>query len=97
MSNLQTATTILSQLGGRRFIAMTGAKNFVGDASTLMFSVPAGKVNKVRVTLDASDTYTVEFYKVRGVDVAKRASHSGVYFDQLRAIFEAETGLRTSL
>jgi hypothetical protein len=35
MSNLTVANTILEQLGGGRFIAMTGAKSFVGGEDSL--------------------------------------------------------------
>jgi hypothetical protein len=30
MTDMTVSQTILSQLGGKRFIAMTGSKNFVG-------------------------------------------------------------------
>ncbi|PSV31576.1 hypothetical protein C9J44_19790 [Photobacterium sp. GB-27] len=67
------AKTILSQLGGNRFITMTGAKHFVGLTEPgLQFDLPTdtGAINKVtrlRVILDSSDTYTViSFRKKRG-------------------------------
>ena len=34
------ATTILQQLGGSRFIAMTGAKNLVAEENALIFRLP---------------------------------------------------------
>lgn len=40
------AETILSQLGGRRFIAFTGAKEFVAIESGLMFRLPARLAKK---------------------------------------------------
>ena len=41
--------TILEQLGGNRFISMTGAKTFVWDDNKLQFSIPRNqsKANKV--------------------------------------------------
>ena len=95
------ADTILHQLGGSRFITMTGAKSFVGDDKMLMFSLPAnfakGGVNKVRITLQPDDLYTIEFFKIRGTNVKPIAKHEDVSVDRLRAVFADETGLRTSL
>jgi hypothetical protein len=96
---MQVANTILQQLGGGRFIAMTGSKNFVGRENGLSFSVgrnDAG-VNKVRVILTPADVYTVEAFRVRGTTVKLIGSREGVYCDNLRAVFETLTGLRTSL
>ena len=39
-SNQQVAQTILSQLGGKRFIAMTGCSNFLSDTHSLRRSNP---------------------------------------------------------
>ncbi len=61
---MEIAKTILSQLGGNRFITMTGAKHFVGLTEPgLQFDLPtdAGAINKVtrlRVILDPCDTYS---------------------------------------
>ena len=95
------AQTILNQLGGNRFIAMTGAKNFVGSDSALMFSLSSrdtkNKSNKVRITLTNMDDYTVEFFNIRGVKVKEVSKHEGVYFDVLQEVFTRQTGLYTSL
>jgi hypothetical protein len=98
---MQVAQTILGQLGGNKFVAMTGAKQFVGMEDGLMFAVPktlcVNKANKVRVTLLPSDTYRVEFFAIRGVNVKTISEHDGVYAEDLRRVFEDETGMRTSL
>lgn len=98
---MQVARTILEQLGGRRFIAMTGAKNFVGGQYTLTFSLPRGfatnKADKVRVTLTPADLYTVEFFKTRRLELVPIASHDGLYAEDLAGLFTAETGLDTHL
>jgi hypothetical protein len=96
------ASTILAQLGGNRFLAMTGAKDLASTENALIMRLPRGAlggINSVVVRLDASDTYTVMFNKRTQMGAAIRciASHSGVYADQLRALFTAETGLYTSL
>lgn len=95
------ATTILEQLGGRRFSAMTGATNFLSDHNSLRFKLPANfareGINLVRITLDPSDTYTMEFFKIRGTNVETIATRDNVYSDNLRDVFTSETGLDTSL
>ena len=100
-TDLAVADMILAQLGGRRFSAMTGARDFLGGPDALQFSIPrnASKANKVRIVLAGDDTYTVEFWSVRrhGLDCRQVYGLAGVYCDQLREIFEAQTGLRTSL
>lgn len=97
---MTTAQTILEQLGGSRFVAMTGARNLLATDKGLQFKIGRGATNKatnVRVTLDASDTYTVEFFAVRGLDVRKVSEHALVYADGLRRLFTAETGMQTGL
>ena len=97
---MSVAQTILSQLGGNQLIAMTGAKNFVGGENSLSFALPkmtGVKVNRVRVVLTVDDTYTISFFNVRGAKVETIATYDGIYFYDLRAVFERNTGLRTSL
>lgn len=104
---MQIAKTILAQLGGNRFLAMTGAKNLVGSDNSLAFDLPRtrdfvkGGINKVRIVLTDRDDYTVEFYKVRPRNIDSMMEPvrkvEGVYVDNLREVFTAETGLETSL
>lgn len=100
--DMTTAQTILAQLGGNRFRAMTGADNFTGSADALTFSLPRGaknKANKVRVTLTPADLYTVEFFRLarRALVCETVGTVEGVYADQLARVFETATGLRVSL
>lgn len=104
MAELTVANTILAQLGGRRFIAMTGASSFGGGKNALGFRVPAkmtkNNISGVRITLDPSDTYTVTFLAQRGAptfEVYTVAEHSLIYSDQLEDVFRSETGLATRL
>ena len=95
------AKTIFEQLGANRFVAMTGAKNFCQGFNSLQFDIGRGaknKANKVRITLQTSDTYMIEFFYVRGV-VCKTCGEAerNVYADQLQAVFTAATGLDTHL
>lgn len=99
---LTVANTIISQLGTStgRLAAMLGARSFVGSADSVQFKFAAkarNGANTVRIVLDPSDTYTVEFWTVRGAKMVKRAEFSNVYADGLRALFESETGLYVSL
>lgn len=103
-SDLRVAKTILAQLGGAgRLSAMIGAQNFAGDATSLKFRFAAqatNGANLIRIQLDASDTYTVEFYKIGRApefECEKINSISFVYGDQLVPVIESETGLRLSL
>lgn len=100
---MTTAQTILAQIGGNRFLAMTGAKNLIGDNSMLRFDLPRGaaknKANKVQITLEASDTYRVDFirYDARKLECQTVGTVSDVYADNLRDVFTAATGLYCTL
>jgi hypothetical protein len=99
-SDLQVAQTIIAQMGGtRRLSMMVGASLFAGDDSSVMFSFKGSrKVNKCRVTLDASDTYTVEFFKFSPSKLTCPVVDeiSGVDAEMLVDIFESCTGLYLS-
>jgi hypothetical protein len=103
MSDMTVAKTILEQLGGRKFIVMTGAKNFVGTDNSLTFRLPGARgfckdnINSVQVTLDPNDTYTVTFARVRGGDVKVISMFRDIYCEQLRETFTEQTGLLTSM
>ena len=94
----QQASTILDQLGGRKFIAMTGAKDFMHGPKGLVFKIGrnAKSVSHVRIDLQ-NDLYNVEFIRVRGAKRTVLKYFQHVYFDQLQDLFEKNTGLRTSL
>ena len=90
-------TTILEQIGGRRFIAMTGARHLIAHPDGLSMRLPYPKINHVRITLTASDLYDMIFSRIRARKITEVAHHEGLYFDQLAEVFESETGLRTEL
>ena len=108
--NKAIAETILAQLGGRRFITMTGASSFSSGefkgGPGLGFRLPSRStkngIGGVRITLTPADLYTVEFLALRkgadgltGVEVVSK--FEGVYCDMLADVFEEATGLYTSL
>ena len=98
MTDLTVSKTILAQLGGNKFIAMTGAKHFLGSADTLRFQLPSARAAKgvkfVSIQLMPSDTYTMLFHNLKGVVVK---SYEDVYCDQLQELFTTQTGLDTHL
>ena len=106
MSDLIVAQTILAQLGGGRFTAMTGAKDYLGSEHSLSFRLPARfakkGINRVSITLDGvTDTYVVEGIKItqrlgnwKTVPVEK---HELVCAEDLQRFFTEMTGLATHL
>ena len=96
--NKQQAGVLIKQLGGSRFIAMTGAKDFVVGPKGVTFKIGKNSksISHVRIDLE-NDLYNVEFLLVRGTNIRVKSNFKHVYFDQLRDLFEKETGLRTSL
>lgn len=100
LSNEQIARIILEQLGGSRFLAMTGAKNLMHGDATLSMHIPLSNgINRVSITLDIDDTYRVTFskYNARKMDVTIVHTQSTVYNDQLQELFTNQTGLATRL
>ena len=96
----QVGATILQQLGGNKFIAMTGAKNFIGiDDNTIGFKIGrnAKGVNYVKIHLNGMDTYDMEFLNVRAGNVKTISKADGIFNDMLQDTFTEHTGLYTSL
>lgn len=101
------AETILKQLGGNRFATMTGSKNFAANENglTMKLARNRSKANHLRITLNSMDTYDVEFLKVTNPTVRNNFAggiktlkeFNNIYADQLTGVFEANTGLYTSL
>ncbi len=90
--------TILSQLGGGRFLAMTGAKPLLLE-NGLQVKMTIGKLSCVTVELDgATDTYTVQGFKGRGINIKPVGEpFTDVYADNLRRLFTGMTGLEVML
>ena len=98
-TNLKVANEILRQLGGDRFIIMTGAKNLVGDDNSLSFKIMrnSNKITHVKIELHFMDTYDITFYNIVGTNIKKRYTVHNIYFDQLQNVFTMHTGLDTHL
>ena len=93
------AGELIKQLGGNRFIAMTGAKNFVVGPKGAGFKIGRNSkgINYVRIDLDGRDLYNMEFIQARGGNMKVKSKEKGVYFDQLRKLFTKNTGMYTTL
>lgn len=96
------AQTTLAQLGGSsRLAAMIGADGFgaADDDKTLVFRFKGSRKggNVVHVTLDETDTYSMTFFKCSGYSYNRVGAYDGIHADQLRSVFESQTGLYLSL
>ena len=102
MSNMTIANTINDQIGHRARVMM-GAKNLMGDDNCLSFKIGRNpnNITHIKVTLDPSDTYTVDFIKIRKVKGTIYRTIvetcSDVYVDSLHNVIESGTGLYLSL
>lgn len=98
------AKTILQQIGGHRFAAMTGSHNFINLGNGLRMSLSRNKTSANRLEIiydEGADLYNVRFYRqsmnhktfeVTTKDIEKI---DGVYCDMLEEIFTNVTGLYT--
>lgn len=95
--NKYIAETIVQQLGGNKFKVMTGASSFSYGDKTLSFRIKGSKIKAVRIILEPSDTYKMEFLKMVNFEVKIVSSADMVYCDQLQSVFTEHTGLYTRL
>lgn len=98
------AKTILEQIGGRRFAAMTGSKDFIDMGNGLRMSLARNKTsaNRLDIIYDAgTDLYNMRFFRKtfskktfesKAMDVEV---HEGIFFDMLEEVFTQVTGLYT--
>lgn len=102
---VQVSNTIIDQLGGNGFIAMTGSKEFAytvkpnGDIS-LSFRVGKNvkRVSHIRVTLNGQDLYDIEFARISILgDVKILNEMKSVYAEDLQELFVNNTGLLINL
>ena len=95
------AKDTLNHLGGKRFIAMTGAKPLTIDKKRkeLLFKIGrnAKGINLVTIRLTSLDLYDMEFAQVRMGKKKVKAVEKRVYGDQLQTFFKKHTGMNTYL
>ena len=110
---LSVAEQILLQLGGRKFVAMTGSSHFLADEDSLSMRLIRNQsgANRLRITLRWDDLYDMSFfyyrlpqYRVRNGKVVEAPelhreikTYEGVFCDQLRELFTEVTGLKTQM
>lgn len=96
-TDLTVAQTILAQLGGRTFLAMTGAKDLVGDEKSLMMKLRPNqsKANKLRITLNDNDLYDLEFMRLRKFEMKPICKHENIHVEDLQRTFTQVTGYDT--
>lgn len=111
MAGIEIANTIIAQLGGSKFTAMTGSKNFaaIKNGVTMNLARNISGANRLEITLNAGDTYDMRFYRyTRGRmnlktfttspdKIKEIKSYSDIYADQLQGIFTDVTGMDTHL
>ena len=100
----EIANTILKQLGGNRFITMTGSKNFIAGSNYLTFKLTPNKAKATHmsITLMPNDLYKIEAIKITNSKIhqMKRTvltERTMVYADHLQSTFKDITGLDTHL
>ncbi|WP_288323742.1 hypothetical protein [Bacteroides acidifaciens] len=100
----QVAKIILQQIGGRRFVAMTGSHDFINLGNGLRMSLSRNKTSANRLEIiynGGADLYNVRFYrqsinhKTFEVTIKDIKTIDGVYCDILEDIFTDVTGLYT--
>ena len=93
------AAIILKQIGGNRFIAMTGAKGFAFSDKYMSFKIGRNSkgINFVRIGHNAKDLYDMEFgfVSTKGIKVKKKVKD--VYADMLGQMFKKHTGMNVRL
>lgn len=105
--------TILQQLGGQKFVMMTGCSKFmIGEKSEtnpkywLRMNIGQNSkgVNRLKVYYnEVTDDYTMEFYrqvmdhKTFDVKISRVKIYENVFCDQLQELFTEATGLYTHL
>ena len=97
---MQVAQTILTQLGGNKFVVMTGSKNFLAGENYLNMKLTRNKAKAqwLKITLNGKDLYDMNFYTAdKECNKTTKVLFEDVYFDQLQTLFTRATGLYTSL
>ncbi len=99
----QVAKIILQQIGGRRFVAMTGSHDFINLGNGVRMNLSRNKTSANRLEIiydEGADLYNLRFYRQsinhKTFEVTKDIKKiDGVYCDMLEDIFSDVTGLYT--
>ena len=101
MVDFTVSEKIRAQLGGNKFVACTGAKDFVTRGFDLQFRLPKAKkdkINLVKIEL-VNDVYSMSFYNFKPSKflLEKVRVVEGVSVESLVEVFEAVTGYKTKI
>ena len=100
----QVAKIILQQIGGSRFLTMTGSRSLINLGNGLRMSLSRNKTSANRLEIiydEGADLYNMCFYrqsvskKTFEVKTKDIKTYEGVYCDMLEDIFTDVTGLYT--
>ncbi|MBU0707040.1 hypothetical protein KKG41_01575 [Patescibacteria group bacterium] len=93
------AETILKQLGGwDRLVSMINAKNPINLFEGLSFRFSGSKItNHISIVLQANDTYSIEFGKIREIKYESVKRIHDIYAENLVNVIEDTTGLYLSI
>lgn len=100
---MNVAETILSQLGGRRFVFMTGSTNFMNvrgeDALIMRLAPNKSGAEYLKIKLTFMDDYTMTFVKenMETNRLETVVEKERIYCDQLEEMFTEVTGLETKM
>ena len=96
---MRVANIILNQLGGNKFLTMTGSNNLSSSENSLSMRLRKNnsKANCLIITLTENDDYVLTFGQVRAgrMKVIKRCEM--IYVENLQKVFTETTGLDTRL
>lgn len=91
------AQTIASQIGRQTFM-MLGASELVAFPNGLQFKIKGSKkVNSIFITLEPTDTYSIQFWKAKKGSPELVKEETDVYVDNMHSVIESVTGLYTRL
>jgi spore coat polysaccharide biosynthesis predicted glycosyltransferase SpsG len=95
---MQVANEIRNQIGNKALV-MIGAKYLTAGDNYLNLRIGKNvkKVNNIKITLNDSDLYDIEYGWIHGTKYTVKNTESGVYFDMLHKSIEQNTGMYTSL
>lgn len=99
--NKAIADTILQQLGGLKFIVITGANSFSYGDNSLNFRLSSRmtkhKAQCMRITLNGKDLYDLELMKIRNFELKLVDKKTDIDAEALQRVFTEMTGLNTSI
>jgi len=105
-SNVAVANEIFRQIGGKRFVVMTGAKYVTAIRGGLELRLPRAKdgINLVEIMYNkGADDYTMSFYRFQAPTLKRewkktlKKQYKNIYADDLQRLFTDATGLDTHL